>query len=192
MLLEDRSRTHRADFELQAVSHGPCLSTLWYNTNHTSRLKNLSNRHRDGPARYFIKTAEPSLAYLLIATLFVEFDYKIWRLSLEISGRIIKSEVPVLPNANESYINCMARNQLTDSPAFSRRIRRVAVDEVESSGLHAIHDSLPQVSPETGAVPFRQTNILVKMKESRLSPVYIWLPHQRLEKFELRGTGGPS
>src|SRR2546421_12219859 len=110
MFLENRSRMHRVDSQLQAFPDGPCLPSLGYYTNHTSRLKNLSNRHRDGLARYFTKTAEPSLAYLLITTLLVEFDDKVWLLGLKVCGRIVECQMPVLPDANESCINYLVRN----------------------------------------------------------------------------------
>lgn len=41
--LQNGSRTHRTNFELEAVSDCFCLSSIGYNTNHVSRLENLPN-----------------------------------------------------------------------------------------------------------------------------------------------------
>ena len=117
----------RANLQLQAVSNGPGFSPIRDHAEHLPGFEDLFNGHGDGLYWHVTDSLKPTFADLLAAARLVEFHNEIRFLRVEVGWRIVKSEVTVLPDANESCINGLARNQLADSPAFSRRIRSIAV-----------------------------------------------------------------
>src|SRR4029453_3861354 len=184
--LQNGGRMHGVHFQLQAVSDGVCLPSFGHNTNYVSRLENLLNRHRDCPLRYFIKNAKPSLADLLIPATVIEFDDQVRFLCLKVRGRIVECEMSVLTNADECCINPQERYCFPKAPAFSFGSGVITVNEVESSRVYSINDSLTQVFPETGWMHLWQTNVLVKMEKGRPFPVNRRLHHKLVEEFKLR------
>jgi len=190
MLLKNRGRAQGADFQLEAVSNGLRFPPIGYDTEHVFGFDNLLDRHGDGLPRDIINSLEPTFAYLLAPACLIEFDNKIRFPRLEVGWRIIESQVPVLPNANEGRVNYLARDQLADAHTLCQGIRIIAVDEVKRTGSDAINDPVLQVSSETGRVRGGKIHIFVKVKESSQRPVYILLPNKLIEKLELRCSSG--
>ena len=107
MLLQDAGRMKIANWIFQAVFHCLCFSFVGYRADDVGRLHDLMNRHADGLLRYIGKGRKPSLTPLLFSAGLIELHNNIRSSGIEISRRIIKSKMTILPDSAETNIDGM-------------------------------------------------------------------------------------
>src|SRR3954468_10853810 len=112
MTPQNRSRCHRTNLSLEACFHRLCFALVWNYSKNFLRFENLFRRHRYRLLRYLRDIRKPRFADLLLPARLIQADDDVRLLRIEIGRRIVKGNVPVFPNAEESNVNWSRRNLL--------------------------------------------------------------------------------
>ena len=82
-----------------------CLPGIGHDSEYFLRLHNLPHGHRDSLRWHCRKILEPSFSHLLEPASFVEVDHDESLFGFEIRRWIVESEMAVLADANERYVD---------------------------------------------------------------------------------------
>jgi hypothetical protein len=102
---QNRSGRQRADLTIKACLDRSRFAGIGHNANDFFGLQDLAYGHGNCSLGNSGKTLEPSFTDLLLSARFVEMDDDVRFFGLEIGGRIIESQMPILTDPDESYID---------------------------------------------------------------------------------------
>ena len=174
---------------LDDINHCLRLALVWHGQDQFACLHNLADRHRNRHFRYVLQRRKPSLAHLLATAGLIEADSDLGLLSIEVGRRIVEGEVAILTNASKAYIDGLATNSRVETHHFALQVTSTTVDRNElCQGADTTDKALPEIAAKTRRMIGRDTDIFIKMEDYHLRPVDV-LPDQRVQHFELAGTG---
>src|SRR5260370_16675580 len=114
---QERSRRHGTEFTLETKLNRGSLPRVRHDANNFFRIQNLTHRHGNGSPGNFRNIGEPSLANLLATADFVKVDDQISGFRLEVRGRLVNSQVAILPPTPTTNLNLRPTHHLAHTPA---------------------------------------------------------------------------
>src|SRR5215469_5273429 len=102
---QDGRRGLGSDFALETSCDSFGFAGVRDDTKNLFRPENLTDGHRDRAPGDVGQVLEPAFAELLPAACLIEMDHDVSCFGLKIGGRIVEGQVPVLADADESYVD---------------------------------------------------------------------------------------
>src|SRR5437773_9188742 len=184
MCPQNGSRRHRTDFSIETQLDRWSFARVRNDANNLLCFQDLSYRHGDGLPRDFRNTCKPALSDLLAQASFIEFDDEVGLFCLEIRRRIVKRQMPVLSDADESNVRGRRSQSFANAADNFSRIT-VAVKQVILRNPHLVNQTFQKILAEAGGMSDWKPNVLIEVKHLHSLPVDVSRIGQRVQKIQL-------
>ncbi len=190
MVPQDGRGRHRTNGPIETGFDGRCFAGVRNDGKDFLGLENLAHGHGNGLHGNSVKILEPSFADLLEAAGVVEGNDNVRLFCVEIGGRIVKSDVAIFADTQESDIDWRSRDGFADGADYLGGVL-APIEEVIMDDACLCNQVLLKKFAEACRVGHGQTDIFVQVEELDLLPADAWCCGQVFEEFELgRGAGG--
>ncbi len=141
-------------------------------------------------SRYVVNRCKRTVVYLLRAAHIIKLDYlhSLWVVEVT-EGRINKSQVTILADAEHRKIGRGCPEQITVTFTLNRTIRRIAAQAVKIAQRHSADKTVYEKTPEGLWGAIVHTEILIEMEANNSRPINSWSFDECRQELILRRCG---